>query len=180
MVVQSARCTPANHGTSARTASASAPPVNRTRAGAVRGRRSRLTVGVCAARSRRGNTSSTTKSTRKGTAGGRPASTPDVNHFVDSDASTPMTRPPTKASGRLRNAPSAAAPKAWTTSRVNKMGSSGSNGANSRPASAAHPTPIIHARPRTRAGLVPASSSSCGSSTSARIAAPVRVMRRKR
>jgi hypothetical protein len=41
-----------------------------------------------------------------------------VNHFVDRDASTPISRPPANASGRLLNAPDAAAPGSSTGARI--------------------------------------------------------------
>jgi hypothetical protein len=80
-------------------------------------------------------------------------------------------------SGRLRNAPRAAAPNACTTSSVMSVGSSGSSGASSTPDADANITPMIHAVRRTRVVLVPVSSTRFGSSTTARIAVPVRVKR---
>ena len=59
----------------------------------------------------------------------------------------------------LVNKPTAAAPKAWTTSIVSSIASRLRLGASSTPASAANVVPTIHDTRRTAAGLVPPLSS---------------------
>jgi hypothetical protein len=122
----------------------------------------------------------TRKSTMNGRLGGRPASSEvELMYSVRIDEPMPIASPPARVSGRLVNRPMAAAPKAWTMSRVRTFGSSGTLGASSTPDIAANTQPITQAQRRTRSGLVPARPSRSGSSTTARIALPRRAVRKK-
>ena len=83
-------------------------------------------------------------------------------------------------SGRLENRPIAAAPNAWTTSRVSTVASRFRVGASKIPPATAKLEPMIQAHRRTAAGLVPPRSSSSGLSTTPRMARPSRVSRKNR
>ena len=176
-VVQSARCTPANVGTKASAINVAPPSPTRSGVGPDHEGRPSGIDRDCSTRYRFGNTNSTTNRTMNGMAEGSPDRKPDVNHFVHSDASTPMARPPAKVIGRLRNAPRAAAPNACTTSSVRTVGSRGSSGANSTPEADANMTPITQAVLRTLTVFVPEISTRFGSSTTALIAIPIRLKR---
>jgi hypothetical protein len=85
-------------------------------------------------------------------------------------------------SGRLENAPTAAAPKAKKTSSVRSRASSANVGASRMPDRAAKHEPTNQEKRRTAAGLVPDRPSSAGSSTTAWTARPsfARVKKRYR
>ena len=72
----------------------------------------------------------------------------------------------------------AAAPNAWTISRVSTVASRFRVGASRTPARTAKLEPMIQAHRRTVAGLVPPRSRSSGLSTTPRMARPSRVRRK--
>ena len=116
----------------------------------------------------------------KGRLAGRPISQGTLTtYFVASAPTTPRNSPPTYANGRFEKYPIAAAPKAWTTRRVNTKALRLRFGAMSSPQSDANEEPIIHANRRTRVALLPCTDKSSGSSTTARSSIPRRVNRRK-
>ena len=95
------------------------------------------------------------------------------------EASRPITRPPMNVSGRLEKYPIAAAPNAWTTSRVMTVASRPRLGEMSSPATVANTVPMIHAQRLTLVGFSPLRSTSSGTSTMPRIAMPSRKVRKK-
>ena len=92
----------------------------------------------------------------------------------------PISSPPRNVSGMLEKPPMAAAPTAWRTRNVRTMAFSPSTGRISTPVSAANVHPIIDAVRRTDRALVPCSPTSSVSSTTERIATPVRDRRKNR
>jgi hypothetical protein len=119
------------------------------------------------------------KSRMKGTLSGSPPSPGcSTTYFTGTVEAIPITRPPTKVIGMFEKSPNAAAPKAWTTSRVSAMGPRPRLGTISTPERAAKTAPMIHAYRRTRVAFVPIMSSRSESSTTARIATPVRDQRK--
>ena len=69
----------------------------------------------------------------------------------------------------------AAAPNAWITNSVNTNPFKLNDGANNTPDIAANVAPISHARRRTTTGLAPVMAINGASSTTPRMAIPVRV-----
>ncbi len=88
---------------------------------------------------------------------------------------TPMTRPPTNVHGRLRRRPMIAAAKASTMNSVSTSTRNPTLGARRIPAIAAIDDPSAHANDDTRPGRTPCSAASSRSSTTARMATPVRL-----
>ena len=130
-----------------------------------------------------GNTNSTTNSRIIGTATRRfPRQSNDagmrpVGRSNAIRVAKPSTSAPTKVSGRLRNRPNMAAAKALITSSVRSVVLSDPplNGVMRIPASADSETPSIQLTSDVRSGRPPVSCNSGRSSTTARMATPVRV-----
>jgi hypothetical protein len=98
-------------------------------------------------------------------------------YFFEMSEPMPMSTPPRKVSGMLENAPTAAAPNALTTRKVSRIASTPISGATSTPDSAAKVAPITQATRRTAAGFVACMARRSGSSTTARMATPIRANR---
>ena len=90
-----------------------------------------------------------------------------------------MPIPPTKVSGMLEKAPTAAAPNACTTRNVRPTALRPISGATRTPERAANVEPMTQEARRTRCGSVPCMARRSGSSTTPRIATPVRVKRKR-
>src|SRR6202012_483656 len=103
----------------------------------------------------------------------------ELMYLVHSDSARPSPIPPNQVSGRFENPPIAAAPNASTISSVSVVESRGTLGASSRPDSVAEKHPMIQAHRRTLTGLIELRLINPGLSTTARIATPSRVARRK-
>ena len=128
---------------------------------------------------RRGNKSNTANKTMNGRLSGSPEShRTSSTYFFERSATTPMRTPPANVRGMLLKAPSAAAPNAWTTRNVSTMAFRPMNGSTSTPESAANVEPMIQDVNRTRVGLVACIATRSGSSTTARMAIPVRAKRK--
>ncbi len=153
----------------------------RTLNGLAEGARS-LTLRPISCRRPFGVTSIAMNRMMNGTLRSMPRSTSSpANSLEISFWTTPTIRPPTKAIGMDWKRPIAAAPKACTTSSESTLTSSWKvTEAKSTPEIAANIEPMIHAVRRTFAGAVPAMSSSCGLSTTPRIATPSRERRKNR
>src|SRR4051812_26939160 len=121
-------------------------------------------------------TSRTTKSTRNGKLAGKPLSQLTLRtYLVEMSAPMAMTIPPRNVNGMLEKYPMAAAPNAWTTSRVRVRALSPTNGTSRTPERAAKVDPISQATRRTRVGLIACIDTSSASSTTARMDNPLRV-----
>ncbi len=171
--VEPTSCGSTSSGTSTTTASAI-----RSRGGARYCGGGRTSARPGGASRRFGSTSSATNRTTNGSDAGSPASHgTSSTKVLETSETMPMAIPPTNVSGMLENAPTAAAPKACTTRNVSPTALSPISGATSTPDSAANVAPITHETRRTRCGSVPCMASRSGSSTTARIATPVRDQR---
>ena len=175
------RLSPANAGTEHTSTRNSPPQSRRTRQGAYHASDHDL-VGTNrrVANLARGVTISATKRMMNGKEAGRP--TRDgacVTYLVEIAARIPIMRPPAYVSGRLEKYPIAAAPKACTTKSVRTDASRLILGASRIPDRAANVVPITQAHRRTRAGFSPVMEMRFGSSTTARIATPMRTNRKK-
>ena len=129
---------------------------------------------------RRGVTRSTTKSAINGSELGKPDSQfTDTTYFFETSEAMPRARAPRNVSGMLEKAPIAAAPNASTTRNVSAMALRPMKGRTSAPERAAKVEPMIHERRRTRIGSMACIATRSGSSTTARMATPVRVNRNR-
>jgi hypothetical protein len=109
-----------------------------------------------------------------------PQRPPHCRKFNAKDCVAPMISPPTNVHGRLRRRPMIAAANASTMKSVSTSTRSPTVGARRIPAIAAIDDPSAHANPETRPGRTPCNAASCRSSTTARIATPVRLRYRRR
>jgi hypothetical protein len=112
-VVQPVIRNPTRYGTKQRATSTTAPELTWSRPGTVQvGLMLRTRATACVTRCLRGRKSITTNTTMNGMLAAKPPRIDvELTYSVMSDATTPITRPPTQASEMLVNAPIAAAPK---------------------------------------------------------------------